>query len=84
MIGRSSAVADFPFIRFGGYIAWQVWLFAHVLKLVGYQNRATVLLQWAWSYFTRRKSARLITGQLDWDEIAGSGSDEARRGDNAA
>ncbi len=72
VIGRSSAVADLKFLRFGGFLAWQFWLFIHVLKLVGYQNRATVLVQWASSYFTRNRSARLITGKLDWDEIAGS------------
>lgn len=72
VIGRSSAVADLRFVRFGGYLAWQVWLFAHVLKLVDYQNRSTVLLQWSWNYFTRKKSARLITGDLDWDHISGA------------
>jgi NADH dehydrogenase len=84
VIGRSAAVADLPFIRFGGYLAWQVWLFAHILKLVGYRNRATVLVQWAWNYFTRKKSARLITGALDWDEIAGAERQGARSRDNAA
>lgn len=69
VIGRSSAVADLKFLRFSGFLAWQVWLFVHVLKLVGYQNRATVLVQWASNYFSRNRSARLITGKLDWNEF---------------
>lgn len=68
VIGRSAAVADLSFIKFSGYLAWQVWLFAHVLKLVSFQSRTTVLVQWAWNYFTRKRSARLITGAVDWDE----------------
>ncbi len=72
VIGRSSAVADLKFIRFGGFLAWQAWLFIHVLKLVGYQNRATVLVQWASSYFTRNRSARLITGKLDYERLSGT------------
>ena len=71
VIGRSSAVADLKFIQFSGYIAWQFWLFVHILKLVGYQNRTRVLVQWSNSYFTRNRSARLITGKLDWDEFSG-------------
>ena len=79
VIGRSAAVADLKLIRFSGYLAWQVWLFIHILKLVGYQNRATVLVQWAWSYFTRKRAARLITGPVDWTKLAeGEGVDEAR------
>ena len=78
VIGRSSAVADLKFVRFGGYIAWQFWLFIHILKLVGYQNRVIVLVQWANSYFTRNRSARLITGKLDWGEIAAGREKRAR------
>ena len=87
VIGRSSAVADLKFIRFGGYIAWQFWLFIHILKLVGYQNRVKVLVQWANSYFTRNRSARLITGKLDWENLAGgqsSGQNPGSSDNNAA
>ncbi len=79
VIGRSSAVADLKFVRFGGYLAWQFWLFIHVLKLVGYQNRTTVLVQWASSYFTRNRSARLITGKLDWGELTSDRAGEQQR-----
>jgi NADH dehydrogenase len=74
VIGRPFAVADLKFIRFGGYIVWQFWLFIPVLKFVGYQNRVTVLVQWANNYFTRNRSARLITGKLDWDKMFGGRS----------
>ncbi len=82
VIGRSSAVADLKFLRFGGYLAWQFWLFIHVLKLVGYQNRAAVLVQWASNYFTRNRSARLITGKLNWEQLTGGdGADDGRQTD---
>ncbi len=62
VIGRSSAVADLRIVRFSGRLAWLTWLFAHLLKLVDFQNRLTVAVQWGWSYITRNQSARLITG----------------------
>jgi len=60
-IGRNKAVADLRFIHFSGLPAWLIWLFVHVLFLVGFRNRMAVLLQWAWAYFTFNKGARLIT-----------------------
>ena len=62
VIGRSAAVADLRVLRLSGRLAWWVWLFIHLLKLVDFQNRMTVFVQWGWSYFTRNRSARLITG----------------------
>jgi NADH:ubiquinone reductase (H+-translocating) len=61
-IGRAAAVADLGWARFSGYPAWLAWLFIHLISLVGYQNRLLVMVQWAWNYFTRNRSARLITG----------------------
>lgn len=60
-IGRNKAVADLNIVHFSGLPAWIVWLFIHVLFLVGFRNRAIVLLQWAWAYFSFNKGARLIT-----------------------
>jgi NADH dehydrogenase len=60
-IGRSKAVADLNFIHLSGFPAWLAWLFVHIIFLVGFRNRVTVLLQWAWTYFTFNKGARLIT-----------------------
>jgi NADH dehydrogenase len=62
-IGRSAAVADLGWVRFWGFPAWLAWLFVHLLFLIGFQNRFLVLIQWAWNYFTRNRSARLVTGE---------------------
>lgn len=60
-IGRSAAVAQFPSgLKVTGFIAWLMWLFLHLLYLVGFRNRAVVLMSWVWSYFTYDRSARLI------------------------
>jgi NADH dehydrogenase len=61
-IGRSAAIAQFGKIHISGFIAWLAWLFIHILFLIGFQNRVLVFIQWAWSYFTYERSARLITG----------------------
>ncbi|MDJ0841947.1 MAG: NAD(P)/FAD-dependent oxidoreductase [Acidobacteriota bacterium] len=61
VIGRSAAVADIGKMRLSGHPAWWFWLLVHLVKLVDLQNRMTVLLQWGWSYITRKRSARLIT-----------------------
>jgi NADH dehydrogenase len=60
-IGRASAVADVAGLTFGGYLAWLTWLFVHLLYIVQFGNRVLVLVQWAWSYLTWARSARLIT-----------------------
>jgi NADH dehydrogenase len=71
-IGRSAAVAQFGNIHISGFIAWLSWLFVHIFFLIGFRNRLIVLIQWAWSYFTSERGARLITGddQLpSWTEL---------------
>ncbi len=60
-IGRNKAVADLHAFHLSGWPAWLVWLFIHILFLVGFRNRVAVFLQWAWAYFTFNKGARLIT-----------------------
>jgi NADH dehydrogenase len=64
-IGRAAAVAQFGKIHISGFLAWLAWLFIHILFLIGFQNRALVLIQWAWSYFTYERGARLITGSTN-------------------
>jgi NADH:ubiquinone reductase (H+-translocating) len=61
-IGRAAAVADFGKVHISGFLAWLTWLFIHVFFLIGFRNRIMVLIQWAWSYFTYERGARLITG----------------------
>ena len=62
-IGRAAAIAQFGKIHISGFIAWLAWLFIHILFLIGFRNRAVVMFQWAWSYLTYERSARLITGE---------------------
>ena len=62
-IGRASAVADFGWLRLKGLLAWQAWLFVHIMNLIGFRNRLVVLVQWAWAYFSYQRAVRLITGQ---------------------
>jgi NADH dehydrogenase len=64
VIGRGRAVADIWKLHFGGFLAWLVWIFVHVFFLIGFRNRVLVLLQWAWSYVTYRRGARLITEEV--------------------
>ena len=61
-IGRAAAVADFGKFRLSGFLAWLAWLFIHIFFLIGFRNRAAVMFQWAWSYLTYERGARLITG----------------------
>jgi NADH:ubiquinone reductase (H+-translocating) len=64
-IGRAAAVAQFGRIHISGFIAWLSWLFIHILYLIGFRNRVLVFIQWAWSYVTYERGARLITGRTD-------------------
>jgi len=61
-IGRYRAIADFGRLRVTGSLAWWFWLFLHILYLAGFRNRISVLVEWAYSYFTYERGARLITG----------------------
>jgi NADH:ubiquinone reductase (H+-translocating) len=76
-IGRQAAVADvkWPFkAHWGGFLAWAAWLVVHIYFLIGFRNRLEVLMQWAWTYLTFRRGARLITGSSvlpGWDAQPG-------------
>jgi NADH:ubiquinone reductase (H+-translocating) len=61
-IGRSAAIAEIGKIHISGFIAWLAWLFIHIFFLIGFRNRLLVFIQWAWSYVTYERGARLITG----------------------
>lgn len=60
-IGRSAAVAWIGKLKISGLIAWLAWLFVHLLFLIGFRNKLAVLLQWTYSYFAYKRSARIIT-----------------------
>jgi NADH dehydrogenase len=59
-IGRSAGVADFGRVRFSGFPAWAAWLGVHIFFLIGFENRLLVMIQWAWNYVSRSRSARLV------------------------
>ena len=61
-IGRAAAVVNFNWITLSGFVAWVIWIFVHILLLIGFRNRFVVLFDWAWSYLSFQRSARLITG----------------------
>jgi len=62
-IGRGNAVVETAGLKFGGFVAWLAWLFVHIFYLIGFKNRLIVFIQWAWSYFTLSRGARLITNR---------------------
>jgi NADH dehydrogenase len=59
-IGRQAAVADLGRLKFTGFAAWLFWCAAHVYFLIGFRNRLQVVLDWAWSYLTFERGARLV------------------------
>jgi len=60
-IGHSRAVAMIGGVKFSGFLAWLAWLGVHILFLVGFTNKLTVVIRWVWAFFTRRQGARVIT-----------------------
>jgi NADH dehydrogenase len=86
-IGRAAAVAQFGKIHISGFTAWLAWLFVHIFFLIGFRNRVLVFIQWAWSYFTYERGARLITGSTGlpgWTDQHGGNSDPAETEEIAA
>jgi NADH:ubiquinone reductase (H+-translocating) len=71
-IGRAAGIAEFGKIHISGFLAWLAWLFIHIFFLIGFRNRLLVMIQWAWSYLTYERGARLITGDMSlpsWGEL---------------
>jgi NADH dehydrogenase len=67
VIGRNAAVVDLGYVKFSGLLAWLTWVFVHIYFLIEFDNKLIVMLQWGWNYWTRKRGARLITG----DEVIG-------------
>ncbi|MEL5892708.1 NAD(P)/FAD-dependent oxidoreductase [Bacteroides sp. GD17] len=63
-IGRNHAVVELKKLRFGGFPAWAVWLFIHLMSIVGVKNRLFIFFDWMWSYFTYDPSLRIIIKPL--------------------
>ncbi len=62
VIGRGYAVAEIGRVQSAGFFAWLLWIFVHIFFLIGFRTRLLVMIEWAWSYFTLQRGARLITG----------------------
>jgi NADH dehydrogenase len=90
-VGRAAAVARIGRLELSGLVAWLGWLFVHLFFLIGFRNRVAVILQWAWSYLTFKRGARLITDtaerwRLEAERRRGAPDEpgvEARRRDDA-
>ena len=67
-IGRNHAVVELKNLRFGGFPAWAVWLFIHLMSIVGVKNRLFIFVDWMWSYFTYDPSLRVIIKPLRRDK----------------
>jgi NADH dehydrogenase len=59
-IGRNLAVADFPFIHLKGFTAWVLWLFVHLMSILGVKNKLIIFINWAWNYMTYDQTLRLL------------------------
>lgn len=62
-VGRSYAIVDLKGFKLTGLLAWVLWLVVHIYYLIGFRNRLVTLFQWAWTYFTYNRGARLITSE---------------------
>ena len=67
-IGRTKGIAQIGKVHLSGALAWAAWLFIHLIYLIGFRNRFSVLLNWGWQYLRWQSGARLITGS---DELPG-------------
>ncbi len=63
VIGQNAAVVNLWGLKLWGPLAWLIWVFAHIYYLIEFDHKLVVMTQWAWSYFTRNRGARLITGE---------------------
>jgi NADH dehydrogenase len=61
-IGRMAAVVEYGRLRLSGVFAWWFWLWIHLFFLIGFRNRLVVMIEWAWSYFSYQRGARIILG----------------------
>lgn len=81
-IGRSRAIVEIGKLHLAGFIAWVAWLAVHIYFLTGFKNRLLVVTQWAWSYLTFRRGARLIVNK-EWRFHTPAADDNASASQNA-
>lgn len=60
-VGKHKAVVELPFVKFKGPLAWYVWMFLHLMLILSVRNKLVIFFNWAWSYFTKDTSLRIIT-----------------------
>jgi NADH dehydrogenase len=83
-IGRSRAIAHLGSVKLSGFLAWFLWLFIHIYYLIGFEDRVLVMIQWAWSYLTLQRGARLITSESPARQLIPVGLHEMQHGDGRA
>ncbi|HMP99455.1 MAG TPA: hypothetical protein PKC24_06705, partial [Cyclobacteriaceae bacterium] len=66
-IGRNKAVVDLKAFKTQGFFAWFIWMFVHLISIIGFKNKLFVMFSWIWSYFSYDKSNRLIIGKMEDD-----------------
>jgi len=74
-IGRSRAIFQFGRLQLSGFLAWLAWLIVHIYYLIGFKNRVFVTMNWAWSFFSFRRGARLIISK-EWRFYTSSRHDQ--------
>jgi NADH dehydrogenase len=62
-VGRNKAVVDTPLFKTGGFVAWFIWMFIHLVSITGFRNKVFTFMSWIWSYLSYDRSNRLIIGR---------------------
>jgi NADH dehydrogenase len=75
-IGRAAAVARIGRLKLSGFVAWLIWVVVHIMYLIGFRNRALVMMQWGWAYLTYHRGIRLITGDHQVELQRGRGAED--------
>lgn len=84
-VGRNRAVVDLKHFRFHGFPAWMVWMFIHLISILGMRNKITVLVNWIWAYFNYSTSLRLLiqpSRQPDNNDLGAFSEGEESAGDS--
>lgn len=68
-VGKNKAVVDFYKFHFGGFLGWWVWMFVHLMSLVGFRNKVVTLMNWVWNYINYEHGVRLITRPLKYQKL---------------
>lgn len=62
-VGRNKAVVDLKGLKIQGFFAWYIWMFVHLISIIGFRNKVFTFFSWVWSYFSYDRSNRLIIGR---------------------